>query len=543
MMEKVDIQRDKDEMKEGVKALGQSFPWMGITYAFVFIFCYTPPLWARRLVFLVSLRAQWDPTYLARDWFFSAPNSNHLVFNVVFGFWTRWVSVETLYLIGSLTSWAVIIRALFRLGFRLGVGPMGSALAIVSWLIARQSVVAHEYILGGLEAKLVAYALLLPALEAVLDKRWKRGALLVGLSFSFHPAVGMWGGLATGAAFAWDRRSLSPILLFGVIALLASFPGMYPLLRDVFSKTESTADARFLATVLFPMHLDPRTWPARDHLTLWLLFAFNILHAYARKDDRALRFFAVFQSTLALAFVLGLIARRLEIWGFIRFMPFRLFPVFALLLFFFQVMRAAHECLAAAHEKRPLFQAMALSAFLALSALPNLPASGMDHARLNMATWTRSPDDLQKLFSWVRTHLPTDAIVIAPPWRQDAPYLMERAQVATFEIYAHDRPREWRSRVELLLGTDWSGLTTSDWTRRKTALSKAYDRLDDDRIQEARDRYGAGYLISRRDHPYDEVHREGAWRIYALPPPARPEHGGDAAHRHEGHLREGTSER
>ena len=62
---------------------------------------------------------------------------------------------------------------------------------------------AGEWVVGGVEAKPFAYALVFFGLSFILQNRWNRGLLFFGAAGAFHPLVGGWSAVAAGFAWAW----------------------------------------------------------------------------------------------------------------------------------------------------------------------------------------------------------------------------------------------------------------------------------------------------------------------------------------------------
>ncbi len=74
---------------------------------------------------------------------------------------------------------------------------------------------AGEWIVGGIEAKGFAWALVLWAMQALIRGRWNLALVLIGAATSLHVVVGGWAAVLT--ALVWlalprDRASLASIL-------------------------------------------------------------------------------------------------------------------------------------------------------------------------------------------------------------------------------------------------------------------------------------------------------------------------------------------
>jgi hypothetical protein len=470
-----------------------------------------PTVTIRRLVLLVALRKQWDPSWLENDWMFSRPHYNHLVFNEVFGFPTRLLPLEVVTWTGAILSWTLLLMALLRLGRFYRIPGWMITPSIALWLTFDQAIVAQEYILGTFESKTIAYVFLLFALNLVLEGRHRVGAVLLGLSFSFHPAVGMWGALGLGLALAVRRTPIPRMLEMAGLILVFSLPGLVPLLAGLIHHLPgASAEARFLSIVVFPNHMDPFSWPHRSILFVYLLMLFNGLQARSSRDA-SIRLLVAFQLALGLFFTLGLICRALEIYGFLVYMPFRLFPVFVQLLFFFHLSSAYQQAPAIRPDR-----ATVLVGLVALMSFGDPLGRLTDAVKLNAAMWTHPEEDVQKAYRWIDANTPHGAIVIAPPWRKDSHYLTGRAQVATWEIYAHDRPVEWRERMEALVGNDWKRLEATSREHRIEAMDAAYSRLSEADIRAIVARYGGDYLVSRTLYAFPVLFDTATYKVYAL---------------------------
>jgi hypothetical protein len=230
-------------------------------------------------VYLLYLVKAWHARFLATDWTFQEPTAGHPVFNFVFGWPTLFMSVEALAWIGRLTSWTAVFAALMRIGRQFRIPSWLAATGILLWLIQRQSFVSNEWIIGTFEAKCAAYACLLWAIDSILRGRVVVPAVLTGLAFTFHSAVGLWGGAAVALAFL----SLNPIktsLKFTAWAALAALPGAITTLKLVFGGHAISPDeARYLVLSEMPFHLDPFTFGTAKIAVMYMMLLFNWMHA------------------------------------------------------------------------------------------------------------------------------------------------------------------------------------------------------------------------------------------------------------------------
>ena len=57
---------------------------------------------------------------------------------------------------------------------------------------------AGEWVVGGVEAKGIAYVLVFLGLDSLVRDRWNRALLLFGAAAAFHVLVGGWTAVAAG---------------------------------------------------------------------------------------------------------------------------------------------------------------------------------------------------------------------------------------------------------------------------------------------------------------------------------------------------------
>ena len=120
------------------------------------------------------------------------------------------LSVSAFGWLGRLVFWPLLGLLLIRLGTRFGLKLWPAAVAVTFWLLSNQALIGSEWILGTFEAKTVAYVCFLGALLAVTSKRIPLALALLGLTVSFHPAVGLWSAWATGLALLALPRDPRP---------------------------------------------------------------------------------------------------------------------------------------------------------------------------------------------------------------------------------------------------------------------------------------------------------------------------------------------
>lgn len=182
--------------------------------------------------YLPKAKHAWDAEYLAHDPFLDSPNA-HRTFNATTGWLTKYVSLEAYAWIGRITCWMLLAIAWHRLSFVL-IPRWGASILTAALMVAlnERAHMAGEWIVGGFEAKGLAYVLLLVALERWVVGSWNFALATMGAAAAFHVLVGGWGLICLGFAWLTDRNrprllSLLPgVATAGIVSLAGVLPGL-----------------------------------------------------------------------------------------------------------------------------------------------------------------------------------------------------------------------------------------------------------------------------------------------------------------------------
>lgn len=455
--------------------------------------------------FLYLLRL--DPNFLPNDWTFSAPANEHWLFNFLFSFPARIFSLETIGWAGRIIAWSLCLIAVIKLGRRWEIPYWTIAVSIFLWLACAQAVVNDEWIFGGFEAKTAAYVCLLFALDEFSKRKIIVPAMLLGLSFSFHPAIGLWAIPAIGTALLLEKIATVDFLKLVGTTFVFSLFGLLPLFAEQSGAgAYSFDDWEFVVLYRVPWHLDLFQFSKSGIVLIYAMLGFNIW-ALWKTDNFALRFLLKFQAVLGLFFLFGFLLRWLEIYPLLRFMPMRLFPVFTPLFFLFTVFHTIPRLSAKRNQT-----AAALFAVLAISAV-NPFGKGYNQIRDTIQTWTSAPDDFQQTSVWIAENTPENAVVIQPPHRRDFWYRSRRASVASFAYPTFNRLSEWRTRVADLTGN----LKISKGETAGEEIETAYNQLSFEQIEQLKKKYAATHLVSRAVYSYPIIFETETYKVYQLP--------------------------
>jgi hypothetical protein len=475
-----------------LRSLKDNF-WFQISLLFAAIFLFTgkPVPYGNEPVYLLRLVKTYQPQFLVNDIAFSTTASEHWLYNHIFGILPLFFSVQTFAWLGRISVWIILLTVIFRLAKHWEIPNWSVSLSIFAWLAIGQTIVNGEWIFGGFEAKNLAYICLLFSLDYFVRKREIVASVLLGLSFSFHPAVGLWAILAVGIAILFERWSIKQLTQVVVIT------GCFALIGAVhlFGETIANADDwKFFVTVRAPDYLDPFYWLFKGYVVLALMFAFCFLANWNS-------FLKKFLAALGIFFIIGIALRFFEQWQLLCLMPMRLFPVIIPLFFFFT--------LAKCHKQKSFSTSSAFIAILVFVSILWWQKSELTpimQLRDTYQAWTAKVDDETKTYIWLRENTPAESVSLTPPNNRFVWFYSERSQFVSFSYPPFEKMTNWRERLTKIIGDK----TESD------AMATAYNNLSEAEIRKLADENQLHYLVSKTNYNFKKMFESGNWNVYEL---------------------------
>ncbi|MEJ7625145.1 MAG: DUF6798 domain-containing protein [Pyrinomonadaceae bacterium] len=481
--------------------------WLCIAFVFLVVVALhgrTVP-YGNEFIYLLRL----EPGFLQNDWSFSQTASEHWLFNTIFSVPTRFVPVETVAWFGRVAFWIACLAALFKLGRNWPIPVWAIALSISLWLAFGQSVVNAEWIFGTFEAKVVAYACLLMALDGFARCKSVGPGMLLGLAFSFHPAVGLWAIPSVGIAMLVERRCAADLAKIALLTFLFCLPGLIPLIVGHEGAVEASAiDWEFVVKVHMPFHFDPFYFSKLGVGIVCLMGVFNAV-AFWRVESFALRFLRNFQIAIGACFLLGFLLRAFEIFPPLRFMPMRLFPILTPLFFLFTVFCVLQHL---QRDGRRGMQMVVVLVAIGLIAPLNPLGEGLAHMRETRDSWRTHADDFETSLIWISQHTPPDAVILSTPNHGKLWYLSKRAHVASYRYPRYERLIEWRRRISDLTG----GVEITEREQAHSEIANGFDRLSTEQILTIAQKYAGTHLVTRTEYPFPVIFETEQYRIYEL---------------------------
>lgn len=445
--------------------------------------------------------------FLPNDWSFSVRANEHWLFNYIFSFPAAILPLEIVGWGGRLLSWFAC-GAGFILLARLWNLPLALLfVAFVLWLLIGQSVVNGEWIFGTFEAKTIAYALLLPGLWATARGRLKAGALLLGLTFSFHPAVGIWSAIASSVAVLFIEKRIREIAWFYALMAISMLPGFIPLAKDQLSGAEADNEIwKFLVTKAMPYHLDPFVYSRSELVGLGVMFVFAATYLFLQRTATQ-TFLAVFLIALFGFFLSAFLLRIFDQYALLRFMPMRLFPLFTPLFFLFSLFGIFR-----AHRLRLAAVPLILIAFVGY-----FPAyrSGPGFSQLidNINAWRAKDDELTIAYDWIAKNMSRDAIIASSPTHKEVWYRTRHATIAAFRYPIYAQLPEWMRRITALTGN--RPLNNAENILEE--IDSAFFALTVSQVNSLRREFGSQYILTQSEYPFRLVYSNSQWKLYEIP--------------------------
>ncbi|QDS91982.1 hypothetical protein FF011L_07180 [Roseimaritima multifibrata] len=463
--------------------------------------------------YLAKAKQFWQPDWCANDLFVTSGKA-HTTFYWTFGWWTRFVSLDAAAWIGRLIGWSMLAIGWQRLCWAIAPKRYVSPLAACIWIVGIQyGNLAGEWVVGGIEAKVPAYAFVLFALERMVCRRWSWVWPLLGAASAFHVLVGGWSVLAAGLVWIASGkrrgslvRQLLPLAIGGGLALFGLLPALW--LSAGTAPEDAVAAARTYVYERIPHHLLPADFPAHwyiRHGVLILLTAAIVAIQPIGKRLQDLTLFTIGAVLLAgIGLVIGMLPESHPDLAakLLRYYWFRLTDAAVPLLLAIATVRLfvvdcrwGKKCGWAIAI--PLSVAsVACIAWLGIERQQvNLPAScdraAQGHAQeTSMAERQEVFQEWKRVCQWIQENTDPDAVFLTPRHQQTFKWYAERAEVVNFKDVPQDVPnlKIWQTRFDDVFPPE---------------LGRFRVTIQYSELLRYREQYGAKYMVvDRRAVPY-----------------------------------------
>lgn len=482
--------------------------------------------------YLSKARHFWQPTWCAGDMFLESADA-HVVFFATLGWFTTWCSLPVAAWIGRAISLAMLAGGWTTLSRRLSALPWVGVTS--AWLFLTLQTIGNwsgEWLVGGVESKIITYGLLFFAWAKLADGRWRLSAAAMGVAIAFHPVVGLWGVLATGfaAVGCWltgvsTRPSWVTLFIAIILMGVVSMPGMIPALRLILQPVDP--QVRYAGTYLqvfyrLNHHLDPMMFPARayaGYAMLMLVWGAGLV----RGPRTAIWWWLHGIVGASLLFAIAGLAvgwgprPASQMIGFdwrmhlLKFYPFRLADALLPAMVAWQWARggtfASSEANSKCESPRGLTSPRSpgyvtfLAAMLFCGSLWQVhrAASAERYAFVHDPAW-------RDVCAWMKSHTPPDVLVHTPHYSWTFKWFAERPEYVNFKDCPQDTPGivEWNRRLLLLTKQTTLFLEDGLYTR--------------DELRSLRKQTGITHIVTDKLGPMElpPVYHNATFQVYDL---------------------------
>jgi len=470
--------------------------------------CWSPPPDANEAHYLCKAKHFWNPQFCKGDLFLESANA-HWFFLASFGLLPQFLSLEHSAWVGRTVCWSMLAigwRSLVRNFIdRSLLIVLSSGLYV---MVNRLGHLAGEWVVGGVEGKSAAYAVLFLAISAAIQKRHAAMWFCLALATLFHALIGLWGtvivvgplvlnliatkGSVPGALPNRKQHAIGS----GLFVLLAGL-SVIPIVRmnsavsfDVANRVYEIQVTQRLAHHQYLLAFAPE----RFLCFAAMLSGFFLVYADSHRDPKYRRLLNMALMAIGVS-ICGALLSLLCAFGFststwLRLYWFRIsdaiVPIsLAVLLPHLLSLRfkLTHRVIATTALTIVVISAIAHGAGQVRDGRP-----GAD--RQSLATYPESPrrtyetyKNWLKVCQWIRENTRANAVFITPIRQQTFKWNAERAEVVCWKDAPQDVQsfNEWYSRIEVLHQFDEQNLGLLE--------------LPDDEIAKLARNYRADYLI------------------------------------------------
>jgi hypothetical protein len=496
-------------------------------------------------VYLTKARHAADPEWGRGDFFLETPDA-HGVFYLVAGPLAAAVPLPQAAWIGRIAGWALLAIGFRQATLPLIASPRYRVLAALLFSFAlRNTTAAGEWVIGGCEAKVFAWAAALGCIGAVAAARFPDACFRGGIATAFHPIVGGWTLVVTLATWLVERGR--PATAFGSAAgspggrsrwkaaalmaggLAAATLGLVPALGltsgiDAATRAEAT---RIYVVERLSHHLLPRTFAdgmiARHLLAAagWWLLSRLVPPTPPRRRIAVLTWACLGISAVGIAISLLEPLAPTITYALLRYYWFRLADVvvpFALATAFVEALADAVACSRLTSWRLAWLRAAVVGLLVIDLAVQSLhwPLPGRTtvtaraDSKVAAAAWA-------DICTWIRDHTPPDACFLTPRGAASFTWRTGRREVVSWKNSPQDATSlvAWRQRIVDCFSRSGS----------LVEMERSTASLGPDRLRAVAERYGADHVIVPTDAPLVDtiqgewLHANGTYAVYRLSPP------------------------
>ncbi|MBC8490602.1 MAG: hypothetical protein H8D45_31690, partial [Bacteroidetes bacterium] len=204
------------------------------------------------------------PNWLSNDWYLNLDIGYRHVFNSILGTIVSWQGFQYGSYVARLLVYLLLAIAIYIL-FRTLCLKFSFGLLILLLFLGNQSLIAGEWIVGGVDTKTISYAFAILSFSFFLRKRYLLGFAFAGAATSFHILVGIYALFCILVAtllnktwrLDWRRYIYNSWTFF-----ITGFWGLQAIVKQLLADSKVDAAKAWAIYVNFrvPHHVLPSSW-------------------------------------------------------------------------------------------------------------------------------------------------------------------------------------------------------------------------------------------------------------------------------------------
>lgn len=456
-----------------------------------------------------------EPEWLPNDWFLNLDLGYRQLFDFGFGPVVSWLGFARAAYLGRLGLYlllAITGRVFFQ---TLGLAWPYRWLVFVLFL-NNQSLIAGEWMVGGVETKSLSYSLVLMAFSFFVQRRYRPGAVCAGAAISFHPLVGTYACFCLAAAVGLNkewradwRLMLAQWWLWG----LAGLAGLIIIGQQLGNLGNSPAGAIY---VLFrnPHHTWPAAWPGYP----WLLGGVGVALAlfggfHLSGRSPVVRFTAAYTLGSLGLFLVGLAIFALGQVEWLKYYWFRFADVIVPFM-------GGSLLVGQGAEWGPVARLGAAGRKWLHLAIIGLIVINIGYHLYQLGQEFKQQESSHTIatLEWIAKNTPPEATFLVDPTMSNFYLYAQRAMFVSWKHipYRNEDILEWYERIKLANG---NRSPAGQGFAALVELQDNFYHLDPAQIQAISGRYAIDYYLGNisQDLPFEPVYQNGHFVLYRLP--------------------------
>jgi hypothetical protein len=502
------------------------FIWMMITvqeFSFSFM--------GNEADYLPSVKQAVDHAWLPNDWYLNLNISYRQVFDFIFGQLVSKLGFVNGAYLGRLIVYLLVAIAIYIFFRTLHLHPLLGILVLLLFL-NHQSLAAGEWVVGGLETKTIAYAMVILSFAFFLRKRYFTGFALAGAALSFHVLVGGYALFCILVASllneSWRSdwrlyiKNFWPLLITGIF-------GFWAVIEQLLPQGGIDLNKAWNIYVYYrvPQHVMPFTWNSVPWKPELALATGLFLILYFLSNSKATRFVAAIALGSVFLFLIGLGIFAIRDTPLLRFYWFRFPDVMVPFLGAVLIALFLNDYADRRNSINSLFQRIQRGLQTTLRLLPPviivflIVMLAQQTYRLETSykdSLYNEPGTILPVFTWISENTPQQAIFLVDPTESYFYIEAQRAMLVSFKHSPQSAAAilEWYKRIKLCNGNVDLEKGNSDLSIED--LHTAFYKLDGTQIQQIANLYEINYYVGLADQklPFERVYSDSNYAVYKI---------------------------